>query len=368
MTEPIKKNIARILIFSLFVGAVAFRLPFFNTPGGDLNTYRNAATDLLSGINPYIWTVKSYSDEVSAGHHGFAYLPLILYLNSLAFVLEMSLQVPFYVVAKLPNLIFDLAVGFFLFKYFWNRGNGEKKSLFPALLVTALWLFNPYILLRHDYNYTDAIPVLFTLLALYYLDLDDVASGTFLALSIASKPFAIILLPIFLIKSKNPIKLFSSSAIVGLFLSLPFMRSIKDFTTYLNGAIFVHTDRYVQGRPFLFFISYYLKVELVQIIPLKIYVWCSTILPLLFSTIVLFFKRNFDKYSLALGSLLIFYAFTPVLNRTHMLWALPLVPLAFSKYLNTKKSWVFYLSLFLYWGFYYAYMSIWKDGFDIWHP
>ena len=82
-------------------------------------------------------------------------------------------------------------------------------------------------------------------LALIFLEKDDVLAGALLALSIVFKTFPVILIPLFLIKTKNKWKFLGAAALVGVFFSLPFLTSIENFMTYLNGTIFVHTESFI---------------------------------------------------------------------------------------------------------------------------
>ena len=221
--------------------------------------------------------------------------------------------------------------------------------------------------MKNNYVYTDPLPVFLSLLAFYYLEKDDVLAGAFLALAIAAKPYSLIFLPLFLFKAQRPLRLMLSTVIVGVFLSIPFLGSWNDFMTYLNGAVLVHGDRIVQGRPFLWFISYYGKIELIRIIPVKFYAYASILLGWVFIVIAFLIFKIKEKYLLGAGCLALFYFFTPVLNRTYLLWLMPLFVIALYN-IFSKKQVLYYFSLLFYWGFYYVYLFYWKDGFHIWHP
>ncbi len=345
----------------IFFVACLVRIRYFGQTGKDIYAYEKSAEDLLTGVNPYIWTIKSYSNPDDPGNHGYAYLPLLLYINSFFYVLGTILDMPFFVLSKIPVLLADLGVGLLLVRYLYGKS-------FQALLAALLfWFWNPYFVLKHNYVYTDPIPVFLCLLALFYLEKDDVLAGVFLALAVAAKPFSIVFLPLFLIRAAKPLKLFVASAIVGVVLSIPFLKSWTDFMIYLNGAVFVHGERFVQGRPFLFFISYYGKIELIRMIPIKIYAYSSVILAWVVSIISHFLWRFKDKYLIGAFSLLVFYFLTPVLNRTYLIWLMPIFIVAVYNLFN-RKAFVYYSFLASYWTFYYVYLYYWRDGFHIWHP
>ena len=147
------------------------------------------------------------------------------------------------------------------------------------------------------------------MLSLYYLKKDDVISGAFYGLAILFKTFPVILLPIFLMKSKKWYRFLAAGSIVGLVSSIPFLNDVK---SYLTGAVLVHSNRVVQGRPFLFFISYFYKVELFQIIPLRVYSTLATFAGWVAAPIVGIAKFAESKYALSIIPFALFYLFTPV--------------------------------------------------------
>ncbi len=361
MKNKFAKYIKITVIAVTFLIAVLLRLEFFSGSGKDVYAYEKSVEDLLTGVNPYKWTVESYSNADDPGNHGYAYLPLLLYLNSFFYIVSKLSGISFYVLSKLPILLADLGVGIILVKLLY------RKNYWALLGALLFWFWNPYFYMKNNYVYTDPLPVFLSLLALYYLEKDDVLAGVFLALAVAAKPYSLVFLPLFLLKAHKPLKLMASSALVGLALSIPFFRSWDDFMTYLNGAVFVHGDRFVQGRPFLFFISYYGKVELVQIIPIKFYVYASILSAWLFTGTAHFLFKIKEKYLLAAVCLGLFYFFTPVLNRTYMLWLMPVYAIALYGVLG-RRLLLYYLSLLSYWVFYYVYIYYWREGFHIWRP
>ncbi|HAI63006.1 MAG: hypothetical protein UU64_C0006G0027 [candidate division WWE3 bacterium GW2011_GWF2_41_45] len=355
-------NITKItVIAAIFLVACMLRLDFFGGAGKDIYAYERSVEDLLSGTNPYKWTVATYSTPDDPGNHGYAYLPLLLYLNSFFYIISKLSGVSFYILSKIPILLADVGVGILLVKFLY------RKNYWALLGALLFWFWNPYFFMKNNYVYTDPLPVFLSLLAFYYLEKDDVLAGAFLALAIAAKPYSLIFLPLFLFKAQRPLRLMLSTVIVGVFLSIPFLGSWNDFMTYLNGAVLVHGDRIVQGRPFLWFISYYGKIELIRIIPVKFYAYASILLGWVFIVIAFLIFKIKEKYLLGAGCLALFYFFTPVLNRTYLLWLMPLFVIALYN-IFSKKQVLYYFSLLFYWGFYYVYLFYWKDGFHIWHP
>lgn len=366
-----KLFIKSTLILLIFIVAVAQRLVFFDQTGKDSYAYERAVTDLINGINPYKWTIESYSNPNDPGNHGYAYLPGLLYINWFSFVLNLVTKIPFVYLQKIPVLLADIGVGILLIKEL------HKRSFPAALLALLIWFFNPYFYLKNNYVFTDPLPVFFMLLSIHYLEKDDVLTGAFYAVSIILKTFPILLLPIFLIKSKNKLKFLSAAAIIGLAVSIPFLGDLK---TYLNGAVFIHNNRFIQGRPFLFYISYFYKIELFQIIPFKVYTFLSVFTGWFVISLLHLSKLVKDKYILSVIPFLTFYLFTPVLNKTYLTWFIPIFIMGVFNFTYQKnkahpvrlRRWAakgaYYLILIGFWIFYYRYLSIWKDGFNIWRP
>lgn len=350
-----------VLIFLLYF-ALQTRFSLFSQSGKDIDAYKRAVEDFLEGRNPYTWTIESYSNPNDPGNHGFAYLPGILYINMFLFLASAIYKIPLEFLWKLPIFLADAGVAALIIKQLY------KKSFWAMLLGLFVWLFNPYIFYKNNYVANDPIPIFFMFLSLIYLEKDSVLSGTFYAFSIALKTFPIILFPILFFKSQNKLKFLTACLIIGLFVSFPFMRSVSDFNTYIKGALLIHTDRFVQGRPFLYYVSYYYKIEFFRIIPFGVYTFLATFSGWLVSTVLIVARKVKNTFTLSTVSFLCFYLFTPVLNRTYLMWFIPVLIFGLFNSFYSKYKFVYYFVLFTYYFFYYWYLSQWKDGFHIWHP
>jgi len=353
-----KERLNTFLIIVLLVTAFLYRIPLLSQVGKDYITFQQAVNDLLMGINPYVDTIRSFQDkDLTSG--GYAYFPGLLYTFYSLYVFSFVSHIPYEILWKIPNLLAEFGVAYFLIKIL------RPKGITVTLFGLFVWLFNPYLVLYQRYTYTDAIPVFFMLASLYHLGKEDVLSGALFALAVIFKPFPLFAFPVFILLSKQKIKFLTAGALVGLVFSVPFMTNLNDFFTYIKGSLFVHEGRSVTGRPFLFYISYYFKIELIQIIPLKIYTLLATFLGWLVVPLLFFIKKVRNPYILTALVLTIFYIFTPVLNRTYLIWFLPMFIIAIS-YL--KKNIYFYSSLILFYAFYSWYLWQWIDGFHITRP
>lgn len=353
-------NVPTVLLIMLMLCAVFYRLEFLQESGKDFRTYEKAVQTFLSGRNPYINTLQSFTTDDS-GSHGYAYLPGILTLYSAFYMFTLTLGWSAAVLWKIPVLVADLLIGVYIYRQL------KTKTILGALFGAFIWYFNSYLITEGKYTHTEPLSILFLLLSLYYLNKDKVISYTSLALSVIFKTLPVILLPYLFFKgSKHDKKLLITICILlGFVFSLPFLTSFEDFTTMLKGSLFVHGGREVQGRPFLFYLSYYYGIELFQIIPLRVYSLLSIIGGVVISLTFLVLKRG-SVYLVTTLAFLNFYLFTPVFNRTYLLWALPFYIIAVFEVFKNKK--IAYVFILFYWFFFYWYLDQWVDGFHITKP
>ncbi len=353
-------TVASVIIIIFF--ATARRLKFFDQQGKDYYAYERAITDVIFGVNPYIWTAESFSNPDDLNNHGYAYFPGMLYIFTSLYVLYLNTGLPYEILAKIPILLADIGVGLLLYKLFKDKG---VLAVSTALFI---WFFNPYFITRTNYVYTDPLAIFFMFASIMLLEKDDVLAGASYALSIAFKTFPYILFPVMLIKSKNKVDFVVAGLLVGLFISLPFMTSWDNFMIYLYGTLGVHENRFIQGQPFLFYISYYYKIELFQVIPFKIYTLLASFSGWVIATAAYYLKLVKDKYILALIPFLAFYLFTPVFNRTYFMWFIPIYTTACYKMFENKHRALFYLSQLVFFVFACWYLIQWEVGFHLDHP
>ena len=352
-----------IIIFSIFVFAVFDRLKYFDQVGKDIYAYEKAVVDLLGGRNPYIWTVQSFSNPDDTGNHGYSYLPLGIYLFSFLYMINLITDIEVQFLWKIPVLLADLGVGVLLVQYF------IKKDIKIMLLSLIIWLFNPYMVFRGSYTFIDPLAVFFMMLSLYYLEKDSVLSGTFITLGVAFKTFPILIFPLLLLKTPDRKKFLLSCSITGIAIAAPFLRSLDDFLTMLRGSVFVHSVRELQGRPFLFYISYYLHIEFFQVIPLKVYSLIASLGGWIVAVLLYIRNKNLNIYILGVIPFLIFYLFTPVLNRTYLIWFIPIFCIAaYNPSLKSRNNLLFYIFIISFYIFYSWYLIQWEDGFHVWRP
>jgi len=384
MKKLTSKKLVFLIVFTIFVFAIKDRLKYFDQISKDNYAFERAISDLYRGVNPYKWTIESYSNPDDPGNHGYAYLPGLIYIYAFLFMFHLITPIHFKILWKIPVLLGDIGVGLLLIKLFLDK---EAKDKYLALILGLLcWFFNPYMYFRGGYTFADPLTVFFMLLSLYYLKKDNVLSGAFFGIAVAIKTFAYLIFPIFvlvlllesisLLKKPTNIKkfiatpfmqFFLAGALIGIAISIPFFRSVDDFKTYLAGTIGVHSNRFVQGRPFLYYISYFYKIEFFRIISFKTYTFLATFAGWIVLTILYLLKWIKNRYAMAIIPFLSFYLFTPVLNRTYLVWFIPFLILG-AYDLFKKHKWAYYVTLISFWSFYSWYLVQWQDGFHIWHP
>lgn len=335
--------------------------------GGDYNTHIETVEDLIEGRNPYTRTLETYENLKSdPGNKGYAYLPAIMYTNAGLYITNLFFTfnvgfplgtMPF--LMHLPSILAGVFISLFFIKLFYKSDNW-------ALIFSVLvWSFNPYFYYKNAIEGYDVVAIALLLWALYYLKKDDVISGALYALSVIFKTFPIILGFIFILGAKDKKKLVISGFIIFILFSIPFLKSFQDFSIYLQGSLLVHGDRFVQGRPFLYYLSYLYDIITIRLIPFKYYSLLSVISGWVIS-IILYSSNAFrDKFKLSVFPFLSFYLIAPVLNRTYLVWGIPIFLIGSYRLFKERFRVLFYILNIGYWLFAYWYLAQWTDGFHI---
>ena len=187
----------------------------------------------------------------------------------------------------------------------------------------------------------------------------------FFAVSFSFKAFPVILFPMFFIKSNNKLLFLLGGASLALLISIPFMKNLDSFWTYIQGAILVHGVRDPQGRPILFMTNNFLGLPPYSLKLAAIYKYLSIIISWLVTSYLLLKRKVVDKYILSVISFSLFYLFTPVLARTYMLWFIPLYVIGMYEVFKNKKRVWYYASLVAFYAFYATYLFFWSHGVRI---
>lgn len=343
-------------ILVLLLGSTYLRYRLLDESGGDLTMFRKAVTEFISGINPYSYTVNSFTRLDLGLDHSYAYFPTLLYIYTPLYKLHLSSGIPLQRVWKLSMFVAELGVGLAIIKLLY------KKDYLACFVGLTIWFLNPFLIARNSYVYTEPFGILFMMLALYYLEKNDFWTGALFAVSFSFKAFPVVLLPIFLFKSKNKIAFLTGGILFAILISIPFMGNWTRFWTYIQGSLLVHGLRDPQGRPLLFFAHNYLGFPPYSLEIASVYKYLSIFSGWLVTLYLLIKNKVSDKYILSVISFALFYLFTPVLTRTYMLWFIPIYVLGMYEVLKNKSRYWYYFSLALFYGFYALYLVIWTKG------
>lgn len=348
-------KLQKILLLGVFVAAVVARLSFFSQKGDDFNTTFRAVNDFKSGVNPYLSTIKTFNDK-NLGNQGYSYFPVLLYIFTVLSFVGQLFNIPLFIIWKIPILLADILVGVIIAKEL------RKSNFWLKIFGCLVWFFNPYFLLIQNYTSPDSLAVLFLLLSLVFINKEkSFWGGVFYALSFATKTFALVLFPVTLMKSKNKRGFFLGAFILMLLISVPFL---TDLNTYIQGAILVNGERFVQGRPFLFYLGHLTDIQILYSLPFKLYSYLAIFSGWVILTILLFKKKIKNTFYYSFLPFLTFYFFTPVLNKTYLLWVLPFLVIGLYKQLYEKRPALFIFLILLYYAFYSFYLVIWTYNFQ----
>ena len=147
----------------------------------------------------------------------------------------------FDLLVKLPLITSDLIIALLIHKLVLTHMNDEKL----ALLASALWFLNPLVIwISSVWGMFDTIPTLFTVLALYFLlEKHFVYSGVSIALAIAMKYYAVVLIvPLMIIawkdgKAKALVRSFGGVTIASLLFFLPSLVGTGSSVAFLTNGL-----------------------------------------------------------------------------------------------------------------------------------
>ena len=363
-----------IVFFIIFVGII-LRLLVFDKQGGDYTTYKEAMDLFHKGYNPYNKTISSFG--VGGGEHGYAYFPTLLYIQYFLWLISnwSGIIISTVILWKIPVLIADLLILFLILKSSSNKDKDDRFGLTKIftgyellkIIICIFWLFNPYLISRYDYSLYDPLFLLCLLLSLKFNEKNSTLSGVFYALSVSLKTIPIIVLPILLLKTPRKMNFILSCIFVFITISIPFMGNKYDFLNYIDGSILVHSERQLQGRPILTWISYNtssIGINFLQTDYTSIYSMTALFASFAIPFLLYIFKiiKNTNTYILI--SFAIYLLLTPVLSRTHTLWLLPWSLAYILDRYSPKKVLKLSVILLTVWFLIFFYLLDWNRGFE----
>lgn len=358
------RNFKVLIVLAILSFGMYQRYRLLDESGGDLPVIRRAVTDILDKKNPYEITVgtfrkdKPYVGTGSGLDHGYAYMPTLLYIYTPLYIAHQHFHIPLQRIWKTVTILAEFAVSAYFIKMFFKE---DFDVLVAALII---WLFNPYLMARNSYTYTDPIGIFFMLMALEQLGKSDIKAGVYFVLSVSFKAFPLILLPLFLLKARNKLKFLSYSFITAFIIAIPFMNSIKNFSMFFKASFLVHSNREVQGRPFIGFLVYLLKLKVYTPLSTKVLVYIATFSGWFYTILSYLRKRDISTHQVSVICFALLFLFTPVFTRTYVLWLIPIYTLYMYERFKNNKIY-FYVFLSLFYILFYVYLRVWDQGFTL---
>lgn len=232
------KKIILIILIGILVRL--FIMPFYFHP--DIKTYHFQSSFLSRGVFDIYSYIPAHRSEINLKEE-FVYFPLAYYfLGTYQFIATPFLGSDFadwlsdasststqaagfsryLFILKLPYLVFDIAIGFLLMRFFVAQKDKEK--------VLTFWMLNPFsIVLIYVFSNIDIIPVFFSVLSLFYIRANNPGlAGLMLGLGAGFKAYPLIFLPTLLILSNKKYKTFLAAVGVFVTILLPFL-GVRDF-------------------------------------------------------------------------------------------------------------------------------------------
>jgi hypothetical protein len=237
----------------------------------------------------------------------------------------------FMLILKIPYLIFDLSIGFLLYKIYQN-----KKVLY-------FWLFNPIsIYLIYILGNFDIIPTFLTLLAFYFIKNNkQLASYLSVGIAIALKMYPIMFLPfLFFYDKKNIFKniKYSICSLIPLILSiLPFIKQQSFYNSFIGSGL---TQKILEYK-----------------------IYNIPIFPTLFILILIAYYFSKSKYKFEIAILQTFLIFISFVN-FHPQWIMWFFPFILIFFVNSKiKDKIFFIIFF---ALIFAYIILFNDNYLTW--
>lgn len=237
----------------------------------------------------------------------------------------------FMLVLKIPYLIFDLLLGYFLYKLY-----NSKKILY-------LWLFNPIsIYLIYILGNFDIIPTFFTVLSFYFLrNKKQLLAYLSIGIAIALKIYPIIFLPfLFFYDKKNIIKntKYAIFSLIPLILSiLPFINQKSFYNSFIGSGL---TQKILEYK--------------IMNIP---------VFPILFLVILInyFFSKSKDKFEIAILQIFLIFIGLVKFHPQWLMWFFPFVLVVFIKNKIINKLFLIFFFILI-----FSYIFLFNDNFLFW--
>ena len=298
---------------------------FFNSPF----IYRNGTTIHIEAPGEVQDT-----DQVEHTTFRYVYLPFFMYLLLPLKIFSNITGLPFTFIGKIPMLISDLLIGYFIYGYLRDKGYPEKRSLAGM----CLFLFNPLVIYNSAfYGRFDSVCLVFLFLALR--NIRNTKFGIYYAASIATKTFPAFILPYFIYKiKKNRLRNFLCIIFLLILVSVPYMTSVESLMQLLYTSIFCNI-----GKTHSSWFSW--QKFLVEFMAVDI-VWAIGFLLIIIYLGIMWYLRKLpiSTYEYCGLAFLLFIIFSKVVFEQYLIWSIPFLAIMVAK---NKDMMALYLLMLL---------------------
>ena len=323
MTDMNKPRIIVKELFYLLMAAFIVRLIpiWFGADSTDIILYKYQGNAVLQHLNIYSHT-----------HKLFPYSPVSMFIPPFCAILSVFLEVPFYIMMKLPALITDVLITMSIYIVMVKK---EQRNAFWWGVFYAL---NPVsILISSFHGNIMPVPVLFTFLAygvlLFGIEKNWRLSALLLGLGIGLRGYPILLLPLFIINLKfsfeKKVK-YLAYAILPVALSfIPFL--LLDYKSVF-GEVFAYSGRTDYGLAAIFRAVISLKknallYNLPNNLDILLLNFTKALFLILYIIILFLSRRKRLITSISLVFFTFYFVYAGVASQ-YLIWILPFIFLA----------------------------------------
>jgi hypothetical protein len=278
----------------------------------DFPALHAAAKEFIAGKNVYaVFGTTAYTSKP----------PLHLYLSAALYIISTLVGAPHLTITHYFLFCMDILTGLVIYKIL---DNGQFWNSFLGL---AIWVFNPFVLNSSTNAKYEVVMLLFLLLAFFWLEKGNEIDATILfTTSIMIKPVPILILPIFLYKSRNRVR--NLLIIIGLFLilSLPFLLTPFD---YFQSLTFNVLGRGPAGHP-----GYGIFGQVQR--PYSVIVSAISLCLMLIIVYIKF--RSFDIYLIGFLVFMVALSFYWITFKQYFVWSVPFLIITILKNLKFKRE------------------------------
>ncbi len=309
------------LLLILLLGLLVRLIPLFNAIDWT-DLYGRQAMPILDHLNIYSSTKRV-----------FPYSPVSMFLPAGCAILSTALEIPFYMIMRLPGIIADICIGLSL--YLTLAGAGKERA---ALFAGLLYVLNPVsILISSFHGNVMPIAVLFSFLAYTVLlkgeEENYRLSALLLGLAIGFRGYPALLLPLFLIKLRLPV---SKKVKYVLYSTIPTALSFVPFLLLDYRSVFREVFSYTGFpdyglgallRAFYSLQNFDIFVNFPGGLLPRLLIYTKALFIVIYILILVFARRK-RLVSLVLAVFLAFYCVYSGISSQYLIWLLPFAFLA----------------------------------------